>query len=133
MGTSGQPFGGTTSAEFADVIDLAVDNNGNLYAVRQNIDFYDDHCEGELANVVAKYSATGSLQWQRTSPVGTLYGITLSSNGNVYIGGSNGVAKYTNSGNLSWTKTGDTRDIAAVGTNTVYAHKRCLLNHRPQA
>ena len=110
----GASFGGTPT-------DLAVDGSGNLYVVRQQGEFVDDCYEG-ATNVVAKYSATGVLQWQRTSPVGTLYGVTVSSNGFVYVGGSTGVAKYTTSGDfVRKIAPGDTRDVAAVGTNTVYA------------
>lgn len=97
-------------------IDLAVDASGNIYVAGALID-----SNGELVNAVAKYSTTGTRVWQRTSPVGLPYGVTVSSNGNVYVAGSGGVAKFTNSGNQSWKISGDTRDIAAVGTNTVYA------------
>lgn len=127
LGNSGEPFGGATGAAFSDVADLAVDGSSNLYIVRQNIDFDDDYCDGERTNVIAKYSAKGALQWQRTSSVGTLYGISLSSNGNVYVAGSTGVAKYTNSGNLSWTKSGAADGIATPGTNTVYARYRTAI------
>ena len=118
VGTSGAESLSPSSA--STPVDLAVDGSGNLYAVRQEAEF-DDGCFVGSSNVISKYSATGTLLWQRTSPVGTLYGVTVSSNGNVYVGGSGGVAKYTNAGNLSWTTPGDTRDVAAVGTNTVYA------------
>ena len=121
VGGGGSPFGGSTGATQSDAVDLAVDGSGNMYVVRQEADFYDDYCEATFTNVVAKYSPTGTLLWQRTSPVGTLYGVTVSSNGLVYVAGSTGVAKYTNAGNQSWKISGDTRDITAVGTNTVYA------------
>lgn len=121
LGTNGSPDNGATGAALTDAADLAVDGSGNLYVAHQEIAFSENACEGERTNVVAKYSATGALQWQRTSPVGTLYGVTVSSNGNVYVGGSTGVAKYTNAGNQSWKISGDTRDITAVGTNTLYA------------
>ena len=98
------------------LIDLAADASGNFYVAGALID-----SNGGQVNAVAKYSTAGTLLWQRTSPVGTPYGISVSSNGYVYVGGLKGVAKYTNSGNLSWTKTGDTRDVTTVGTNTVYA------------
>jgi hypothetical protein len=42
--------------------------------------------------------------WQRTSTVGTPYGITVSSSGSVYVVGTTGVARYTSSGNLTWSK-----------------------------
>ena len=121
VGQNGSPYYGSTGAALTDAADLAVDGSGNLYVVRQKIVFTDDACNGERTNIVSKYSATGTLLWQRTSSVGTLYGVTVSSNGNVYVAGSGGVAKYTNSGNQSWKISGDTRDVAAVGTNTIYA------------
>ena len=98
------------------LIDLAVDASGNFYVAGALIG-----SDGGQVNAVAKFSTNGSRVWQRTSTVGTPYGVSVSSNGYVYVGGSKGVAKYTNSGNLSWTKMGDTRDIVAIGTNTVYA------------
>ena len=127
VGGNGSPFADSTGAEFADVADLAVDSSGNLYVVHQNISFSDDYCEGELTNVVAKYSATGALQWQRTSTVGTPFGISLSSSGFVYVAGSTGVAKYSNSGNLSWTKSGIAEDIAVSGTSNVYTRYRTTV------
>lgn len=120
-GQNGSPYYGSTGATLTDAADLAVDGSGNLYIARQEIAFTENACEGERSNVVAKYSATGVLQWQRLSTVGTLYSVTVSSNGNVYVAGSGGVAKYTNSGNQGWKISGDTRDVTAVGTNTVYA------------
>lgn len=100
-------------------VDVAVDSSGNIYAA---VAERPTAWGGETLNFVAKYSPTGTLLWQRTSPVGLPYGVTLSSNGNVYVGGSTGVAKYTSSGDLvRKIASGDTRDVAAVGTNTVYA------------
>ena len=127
VGINGSPFGYTTGAEFTDVADLAVDSSGNLYVAYQAIDFSDDYCDGKLTNVVAKYSATGALQWQRLSTVGIPYGISLSSSGFVYVAGSTGVAKYSGSGDLRWTKAGIADDITVVGTNTIYARYRSAV------
>ncbi len=92
-------------------VDAAVDTSGNIYVAKVEA----------AKNVIAKYSNTGSLLWQRISTVGTPASIAVSSSGSIYVGGSTGVAKYTNSGNLSWTKSGAANDLAVVGTNTVYA------------
>ena len=99
-------------------IDIAVDSAGNLYVAK----VVSDSASSVRRNVIAKYSASGNLVWQVFSTVGTPLSISVSSNGNVYVGGSTGVARYTNAaGSQSWKISGDTRDIAAVGTNTVYA------------
>ena len=112
----------TVDDHFSDAADLAVDGSGNIYVTRQNATFADDdYCDVSYTNVVAKYSPTGSLLWQRGSAVGKPLGISVSSSGLVYVAGSTGVAKYSSAGNLSWAKSGAANDIAAVGTNTVYA------------
>lgn len=99
-------------------VDVAVDGSGNIYAA---VAERPTAWGGETLNFVAKYAASGTLLWQRASPVGTPTSVTVSSNGNVYLAGSTGVVKYSSSGNQGWRVTGDTRDVAAVGTNTVYA------------
>ena len=100
------------------VIDATIDGSGNIYVAKvQN-----DSISGSRKNVIAKYTNSGSLVWQVFSTVGTPLGISVGSNGNVYVGGSTGVARYTNAaGSQSWKISGDTRDITAVGTNTIYA------------
>ncbi len=128
LGSNGRPFGGTsTGAAYANVTDLAVDGGGNIYAVRQNANFDEDYCNANLTNVVAKYASSGGLQWQRLSSVGTLHGVSVSGNGNLYVAGSGGVAKYNSAGNLLWTRAGAANDVAAVGTNTVYARNNLTV------
>ena len=123
VGTSGGELGAGFNATPTD---LAVDGNANLYVVRQQGMFVDGCYEGST-NVIAKYSATGTLQWQRVSTVGTLYSISLSSSGFVYVGGSKGVAKYSSSGDLRWTKTGAADEIAVSGTSSIYARYRTTV------
>lgn len=120
LGENGYSFGGDSGPAFTPASDLAADGGGNLYVVRQQAVFSDDYCDAARTDVVAKYAATGGLQWQRLSPVGTLYGVSVSGSGYVYVAGSTGVAKYTGSGTLVWTKAGAAQDVAAVGSNTVY-------------
>ena len=100
------------------VIDATIDGSGNIYVAKvQN-----DSISGSRKNVIAKYTNGGSLVWQVFSTVGIPLGISVGSNSNVYVGGSTGVARYTNAaGSQTWKISGDTRDVAAVGTNTVYA------------
>ena len=119
LGSSGQGF--ESEAVPTDAIDIAVDNSGNLYTVRQEANFFDEYCNSTLKDVVAKYSATGKLQWQHTSAVGTLSSVSVSAGGDIYVAGSGGVTRYTSGGKLSWTKTGKATDIVATGKNTVYA------------
>ncbi len=80
-------------------IDFAVDGSGNFYVARRDGD--------TSTSTVAKYSTGGNLLWQRTSTVGTPYGITVSSTGSVYVGGTTGVARYSSSGSLTWSKAAD--------------------------
>ena len=120
VGQTGYGFGDDQTAS-EKISDIAADGSGNVYVVRVQYDI-DDNYFGSYSNVVTKYAATGGLLWQRTSPVGTPYSVTVSSSGLVYVGGSTGVAKYSNGGDLiRKIASGDTRDVAAVGTNTVYA------------
>lgn len=95
----------------------AVDDEGNLYVA---------HVEGEYAewsdsfsytNVIAKYSPSGSLLWQRPSPVGLPEGITVSSSGSIYVVGAKGVSRLTNAGKLTWTKPGSFDAVTISGSN----------------
>lgn len=121
LGATGETYGISTGAALNTFADLAVDGSGNLYVVRQDGNFSEDFCEVNRTNVVAKYSPTGSLLWERVPSVGTPNTVTVSSSGNVFVGGTTGYAKYTNAGQPVWTKPGATQELAAVGTNTVYA------------
>lgn len=77
-------------------LSFTVDGTGSVYVARRDWN--------TSANIVAKHSTSGGLVWQRTSTVGTPYGITVSSSGSVYVVGTTGVARYTSSGNLTWSK-----------------------------
>ena len=106
-------------------VDVTVDSAGNIYAaVAERATSW---WGGNDLNFVAKYSATGALQWQRGSTVGTPNSISLSSSGFVYVAGSSGVAKYSGSGDLRWTKTGAAEDIAVSGTSSIYARYRTTV------
>ena len=121
LGGSGEGFGGTTGASPSRVANVTADSSGNFYVVRQDANFTDDYCYAHLTNVVAKYSASGNLLWQRPSAVGTLYDVRVSSNGNVFVAGSKGVSRYSSTGKLLWTKSGVAESVTTSGTNTVYA------------
>lgn len=84
--------------------DFAVDGSGNSYIARKRYLYDNETDTGAYTNFVAKYSASGALLWQRTSTVGTPYGITVSSTGSVYVVGTTGVARYSSSGGLTWSK-----------------------------
>jgi len=82
------------------IADVAVDGTGNIYAInRQTV-------SNSPKDVIKKLYASGSQHWQRLSPVGTPYGITVTAAGNVYVIGSTGMARLSNAGALTWTKTG---------------------------
>jgi hypothetical protein len=79
---------------------VSVDGSGNVYAVvHQDV-------SGTVRDVVTKYYANGNLNWERISPVGTPYGITVTGAGHIYVIGSQGMARYSSTGKLVWTKTG---------------------------
>jgi hypothetical protein len=104
-------------------ISFAVDGSGNYYVART---------EGYAGtNVVAKYSASGSLLWQRTSGVGTpsASAITVSSTGSVYVVGSAGFARYTGSGNLSWKKTGNFEQVMISGSNIYTRYRKDIRKY----
>jgi hypothetical protein len=87
-----------------DSMSAAVDGNGNIYAAGKQHTFDHNAESGYTTNIVAKYNTNGALLWQRTSTVGTPYGITASSTGSVYVVGTTGIARYTSSGGLTWRK-----------------------------
>ena len=119
VGNTGYGFWESASV-YENAADMSVDASGNVYVVRVQYDY--DADGGTRTNVVTKYTTSGAQQWQRVLTVGLPYGVAVSSNGLIYVGGSTGVAKYTTSGDLvRKIASGDTRDVAAVGTNTVYA------------
>ena len=111
-------LGGFSRSYFdAGVADVAVDGAGNFVViVRQNV-------SGTIRDVVKKYNSSGSLQWQRISPVGTPYGVTITSGGTVHVSGSTGLARISSANSLVWTKTGGSypvkagSSITASGTN----------------
>lgn len=96
------------------VTDAVADSSGNLYIAKTR-------SGTTQVNSVAKYSTTGNFVWERSVSVGIPASIAVSANGYIYVGGSTGVSRLTNAGSVSWTKSGAANDIAAVGTNTVYA------------
>ncbi len=119
VGNTGSGFWESGTA-YENAADMTVDASGNVYVVRVQYDY--DQDGGTRTNVVTKYTTSGAQQWQRVLTVGLPYGVAVSSNGLVYVGGSTGVAKYTTSGDfVRKIASGDTRDVAVVGTNTVYA------------
>lgn len=98
-------------------ISAAVDGEGNLYVARVEGE-YDEWLDSfSYTNIVAKYSPSGSLVWQRPSPVGLPEGITVSSSGSVYVVGAKGVSRLTNAGNLTWTKPGSFDAVTISGSN----------------
>jgi hypothetical protein len=110
---------GTYDAEYSPSV--AVDSSNNIYIVGYEIYEYST-AFGNTAygfkGIVAKYSPSGSIQWQKTITSNTstyvqLYGITIDSNNNLYITGSCTVdigtpkyaayiAKLDTSGNIQW-------------------------------
>ena len=87
---------------------VAYDSKGNI--------FYED------SDSLNKEPIDGSAPWDSYSgAVGTVTGLAVAGNGNVYVSGSNGVARHTNAeGTLVWKIPGAATDIATAGTNTVY-------------
>ena len=97
---------------------MAVDGGGNIYGAFERANVNSEKCSrSNPTNIVAKYSTTGVLQWQRTSTVGTLKSITASSSGSVYVVGSAGLARYTNSGSLTWSKPSTFEEVIVSGSN----------------
>lgn len=114
VGTSGALLGYDYDAR--NHLDVAVDKAGTIYVAKAQFSYNDDTLEGSYQNMVAKYSTSGSLQWQRTSKVGTPKAITVAPSGNVYVVGSTGISRYSSGGSLSWTKSGGGDDIAVSGS-----------------
>lgn len=116
LGSNGSSYA-VHDSRFVDTMNIAVDPSGNVYAASMQNDFDYDTETNTFKNVVAKYSTSGSLLWQRVSTVGVPYGITVSSTGSVYVVGDKGLARYSNSGNLNWTKTGNFEEVMISGSN----------------
>ena len=114
VGTSGALLGYDYNAR--NHLDVAVDEAGAIYVAKAQFSYNDDTLEGSYQNIIAKYSTGGSLQWQRTSKVGTPKAITVSESGSVYVVGSTGISRYGNSGSLTWTKSGGGDDVTISGS-----------------
>lgn len=79
---------GATATNFAnaedkqDFLNVAVDKDGNVYVAKTQFDYdgYDPGVNTDT-NVVAKYSTSGSLLWQRPSTVGVPKAVAVSSSG----------------------------------------------------
>ena len=111
-------------ATYDDAESIAVDSSGNVYIVGQT----DSQGAGSYDALLAKYNASGTLQWQRVLGGATedyAQSIAVDSSGNVYIAGntqSQGaggqdalIAKYNTSGTLQWQRVlgGASNDMAA--------------------
>ena len=107
--------------------DIAVDSLGNVYVAGRT----NTLSGGTTCAVIAKYSPTGTLEWQRywggtaSSAYDDAVGITVDSSDNIYvvghadsnIGGFSGkgalILKYNDSGTLQWQRTFGTYDSEA--------------------
>lgn len=79
---------------------LAVDSSGAYYVVKVQ----SSSPSAAKTNVVAKYSSSGSLVWQRYTTVGIPYSVAVAGNGNVFVAGKTGLSRLSNSGTVNWTK-----------------------------
>lgn len=108
---------------------IAIDSLGNVYVAGTTASRATD-------GLVAKYNASGLIQWQRTLG-GVLSdafkNVAVDSSGNVYVSGFNEnavaaalIAKYDTSGTLQWQRTldglssEDSRSIAVDSSGNVY-------------
>ncbi len=118
------------AADYPDsYAEFAVDDSGNVFVTYS---YTPSHYSGDdytPQNVVTKYSPTGTLQWQRTSTVGTPSDITVSSSGSVYVVGSAGLARYSSSGGLTWTKPGNFEEVIVSGSNLYTRYRKDIRKY----
>jgi uncharacterized delta-60 repeat protein len=94
---------------------IAIDSAGNVYVAG------DSNASGTLRIQLAKYNASGVIQWQRNlNPSNNGYAIAVDSSSNVYIAGvGNGtvtqIAKYDTSGTILWQ-----RKLTDAGSSYAY-------------
>jgi hypothetical protein len=110
-------FLGGYEVDFNTRVSAAVDASGNIYVGKTIRDYESSTDTFVSTGIVAKYSTSGTLLWQRTSTVGNPTNITVSSSGSVYVVGDKGIARYTNSGNFNWTKLGNFEEVMISGSN----------------
>lgn len=113
--------GTAASAPGNQVLDITSDNSGNVYVIGR---YYAAITIGSLSLpapvgtdiFIAKYNASGSIQWLKKHTPSTGYNevgqvIIIDADGNIYIGGTDDtptlsgkafIAKYDNNGNMLW-------------------------------
>ena len=125
---------GTGSFDNDAFEDIAIDSSGNIYAAGK--------VDGGPNCLLAKYNASGVLQWQRQladgSNFSTFAAVALDSSGNVYAAGTQGngdtgihdclITKYNSSGTLQWqrslgraSKYTGFYSMTIDGSNNIYA------------
>jgi hypothetical protein len=102
-------------------ISFTVDGSGNFYVARRDGDSF--------INSIAKYAPSGGLQWERTSTVGTVASITVSSSGSTYVVGNAGIARYSSSGTLNWTKPGNFEEVMVSGSNLYTRYRTNIFKY----